>query len=181
MVLEKTLLTDILFYSLLTSHGIRVDTKLWLISSEKYAYVLDGYELRHLYPQEQSLTGFIEKVVLRKRVIPGLRLYPISLLDEIMGKNEICIVKTPIGTQCCLNNLFHGFHGFKASIQSKHRVFIVDSRKAMYTCLKHGIVRFIYEKYTPSFIVKTHYLLDILIGGWVRRHGEIKYYEPVIK
>jgi len=174
---DKRLLAETIISSLMISYGIRVDTQLWL-KENKLIYVLNGLELRHLHPQERSVEGFIEKIILQRKLVPGVAIYPKTMLEKLLKDEGVCIVRNrdiedtgacrdPL-TTIHLGNLLHPIL----------RVFIVASPDVnpidMY-CVKTLVIE---DRYDPLFIAKSHYLIDVTRGAWVRRRGEIEYYKP---
>lgn len=171
-------LSLIILYSLIVSHGIRVDTRLWFIKNHKTVYMLEGYGLRHLYPHEKSLKGFIRKIVSKNKIIPGTKLYPYTIFKERFTDADLIIVNERI------NHLFYSVSipskNPPIHIRTRYNIIITTSKILNHLKEYSKQTIFISEKYIPLFIIKSHYFIDTIIGGWVRRYGEIKYFKPII-
>ena len=64
-------LSRIALYTLIVSHGIRIDTHL-LVRVPFTCICFNGYKLRHLYPQEKSLKGFMNAILYKNKTYPGI-------------------------------------------------------------------------------------------------------------
>jgi len=167
-------LTIIILYSLIISHGIRVDTRLWLVRDQETVYVLEGYNLRHLYPHKKSLEGFVKKVVMRNRNVPGTKLYPYSVIKYLINEADLTIVNSKH-----IHSINYIHHPLLKIPFKTHYNIVIDFNGNADDTVDHVIV--INDDYIPSFITKAHYLIDVIIGGWVRRHGGIEYYRSIIQ
>jgi len=177
LVEDRKLVADTILASLLVSHGIRVDTYLWLVSGNT-VYVLSGSELKHLYPQEKSILGFVESAVFKKKPMPGVAIYPKTVLDRELESGFICI--KPCYTVLDYSPGYWYTVYSSITIQPRWKVVIVASRSLEYLntplCYQNLVIR---EEFQPLFIAKSHYIVDIACGAWVRRYGRIEYYDPV--
>ena len=164
-----------ILYGLLVSHGIRVDTTLYIVTDQGFIHVLDGYELRHLYPHDKSIEGFVKNIVEHIRPVPGYRVLPLSITNEVFNDVDLMI-------------LWSRDEDLRGSTMNRMPQLKPLYHIVLYCCEKHIIgLNKVLDKGTAMIsdddlvrcIVKAHYLIDILVGGWVRRRGRIVYYEPL--
>ncbi|OYT40855.1 MAG: hypothetical protein B6U89_00915 [Desulfurococcales archaeon ex4484_58] len=156
----------LLLYGLLVSRGIRIDTRVYIIN-DKIIYGLDGYKLRHLHPQRRSLRGFIEKIICSDREAPGFKIYPLSMLPFFTSSSLI------------ITHSFNSYLDHKKLINFRKYILIdKDSLNYLENLIYVNTRDYfsIRERNKLFFIIKSHYILDTIIGGWIRRLGEIKYY-----
>ena len=159
-----------LLYTLLVSHGIRVDTSLYIVSMEN-TWVFHGEELRHLYPQEKSLHGFTKTIFCKNKLLPG-----VYLVEAIELKGDYCLIYPSI-------NQGYTVLDKPPSILEKvdTLVIVLDridslklSREKHYCIIYARTYR---EKPIEYTITSINYLLDAWFGARIRRKGVIIEYE----
>ncbi|MET1159379.1 MAG: hypothetical protein ABWW65_00290 [Thermoprotei archaeon] len=169
-------LAEILLYGLIVSHGIRVDTEIRILK-DKYVYVVRGIELRHLYPQKKSLLGFVDKIVLREKIVPGTHIEPLSkTLKEVLCADLYIIRSSSIRPRTI-------YYSISLPKLVYDKIVIIDEDVLEeINDLEWVTSPCIYIKTGNStwFIVQSHYLIDISHGGWIRRRGKIEYYNRVV-
>ncbi|MEM0378087.1 MAG: hypothetical protein QXP68_03940 [Thermosphaera sp.] len=163
---ELNYLKNIILYSLLVSHGIRVDTELWVLA-DNLLVKLNGLELRHLHSQDDSLVGFVKSVFCRHKFPPGVELASRSELKKVIGHDAVLLTAR---------------HGGMISPQLP-----VSASKTFVIALGYDLTT--REQKDFEYIIKlpvenmielvniAHYILDRAFGAWVRRHGRIQLYE----
>ncbi len=161
-------LSLVLLNVFLVSRGIRIDTRL-LISNTRTGdtILIDGYRLRHLYPQESSLLGFAKAIFCKNKELPGVEynrgieiygsaavLYPASHGYTIWGK--------PVEL---------GYTYYIVLLDKRTRIIGAGSRETPRIPVKvpMGIPR----HYIASIM---NYVLDTWVGALVRRKGEVVRY-----
>jgi len=160
--LEKTIL-----HSLLLSHGIRVDTTTIIVHGHTM-YVFDGYLLKHLYPQKSSLEGFVKSVFRRARFPLGVSIYPASILTWFLMDSELLIL-----------NQYPYITSNRFSLKPLRSIAVLWGI-SLVNMVGDKDIFIVRENDLDKYIVKTHYLIDSIYGGWVRRYGENQYREPVV-
>ncbi len=169
--IEKT--SSILLYSLVVSRGIRVDTILVTLTHDKMV-LLEGKQLRHLYPQENSLKGFVKAVYCKEKRLPGVK-----YIEKDMGTLEKLITSECMRTiilrpwgkgqpvhPCELYPIFKNADCIVIDTCGK-QLLPEESRQ---TIMLKGI-----NENTVKAIAITHYIIDIACGALIRRKGEIVY------
>lgn len=166
---------NIVLHSLLVSHGIRVDTILYILDlSRNIVYSLNGYELRHLYAQEKSLIGFINSLFCKGKLFVGTNIYPESILFMDADKYDLVLT---VKDEVFLRRKQYLWIPLPSVPSS---ILIIDnaSMKHLSPIIQSTILA-IESTDAASFIVFSHYLIDKTYGGWIRRYGKIEYREPV--
>ncbi len=160
---------DVLKYivlnSLLVSHGIRIDTSLYIIDEDDgVAYILNGYNQRYLYAHDRSLHRYIEKIFCRLKTYPGVYLFsPKVLLSTILpDPRSILFIHTDEFHRPSPNTPPPPLSGIR-------KVIIVDRQ------LDSGGAKIFYRSKTfISTIISIHHILDLILGAWIRRRGRIE-------
>ncbi len=161
---ELNYVKKITLYSLLVSHGIRVDTAL-IISSNNHTVYLDGYAQKYLYAHDKSLKGYLYKIFCEGKTYPGVRLYSRNyekyLINYQNGTTTLIIKGKPILSRLPLtDNYIITYLNTPAINKNYDHLFIVNAYNEL------------------SLINITHYLLDTWLGAWIRRKGRIDWFEP---
>ncbi len=155
----------ITLYSLLVSHGIRIDTAL-IISSSNYTVYLDGYAQKYLYAHDKSLRGYLYKILCKGKTYPGVKLYPRNYEEYIIntqnGTKTLVLKGKPIQSKPPLTDNYV-ITIFNTMIKNK------NTYDHLFTINAHNEL---------SLINVAHYLLDIWLGSWIRRKGRIDWFEP---
>ncbi len=169
---EINYLKNILLYSLLLSHAIRIDTTLYIqIREQHYAYKLSGFQLRHLHAQESSLRGFTEKLFCEGKLFPG---------TYIVSEQQV------LKNLADYNILFYETRNNKGSMRTLnphiflHRIVIIDEKiysRYKYWLINNRLSIGLTSNDTVGFIIAMHHLIDTVYGGWIRRYGKIEYRE----
>ncbi|RLG82935.1 MAG: hypothetical protein DRO40_06355 [Thermoprotei archaeon] len=163
--LDLEIISHVLLNTFIVSHGIRIDTILYLLSTEK-TYVINGFKLRHLYPQQSSLRGFAKAVFCKNKELPGVRInHNIVLKDQIAilypSGNGLSIADNPIGSYeeivIVLNN---GRYFREFLLRDIPKIPICIPRKAS----------------IGTTITIINYVLDTWYGTVVRRKGKVIVY-----
>lgn len=181
-VLEDLSLT--LFYSLIVSHGIRIDTILVTLFGDKIV-VLDGRRLKHLYPQKKSLEGFVKAVYCKEKQLAG----------TLISYTNINNVIRPILNSCSkvlLMDVLTGKSGRSSYKTISNIVDFLSKRNRDVDCIVvsvEGVGGILRLKFAGKIILETnmsripeaiavaHYVLDIAYGALLRRRGEVVYAE----
>jgi len=158
-----------LLYALLVSHGIRVDTSLYIVSSRDTFY-FNGYRLRHLYPQESSLHGFSKTVFCKKKKLSG-----VYYGYKLSPSKPLCLVKW-------------GSRGYnvhrKPCIECSEIVIPVNLEDNTVNNIIGSDYRVLTIRAIPSDILYriniAHYLLDTWFGALIRRKGVVVEYDGEI-
>ncbi len=164
---ELDLTSKILLYSFITSHAIRVDTRLYLYDAENnIVYLFNGYELRHLYAQEKSLQGFSKKIFCENKLYPGVKIYTTDILRTVLPLQDLYIV---MGRTADDAEIHRTLDRIITSIG------IIDTEtQSLYNNYIHGKIISLNTDPEVIFINQAHYILDIYFGGWIRRYGTIQ-------
>ncbi|ABN69874.1 hypothetical protein Smar_0773 [Staphylothermus marinus F1] len=166
---------NIVLHSLLVSHGIRIDTILYILDhTRKIAYSLNGYKLRHLYAEEKSLRGFINKFFCGNKLFVGTNIYPSSIFS--MENNSYDLVLTNSSKYYLDEKLI----AWSPLTNTLFNILIIDnySMKHLYQ-LRYSTILTVKAPDTVSFIIFSHHIIDKAFGGWIRRYGRIEYREPI--
>ena len=161
--LEKA--SHILLSTFIVSQGIRIDTILCLFSIDK-TYVINGFELRHLYPQQSSLRGFAKAIFCKNKELPGVHInHNIILKDQIAilypSRNGLTITDNPIGSYEEIVIFLNNERYFK-------KLLLRDTPK-----IPIYIPR---ETSIGTTITIINYVLDTWYGTAVRRKGKVIVY-----
>ncbi|ADI31176.1 hypothetical protein [Staphylothermus hellenicus] len=166
---------NIVLHSLLISHGIRIDTTLYIIDhTRKIVYSLNGYELRHLYAEEKSLKGFITRFFCENKLFVGTNIYPLSIFS--MKNNSYDLV---------LTTSVQNYSDEKIIVWSPltsilFNILIIDNYSMKHlNLLRYSTILTVKAPDIVSFIIFSHYIIDKVFGGWIRRYGRIEYREPI--
>jgi hypothetical protein len=173
---EIDYLKNILLYSLLLSHAIRIDTTLYIrIHDQHYAYKLSGFKLKHLYAQESSLRGFTEKLFCGEKLFSGT--YIVSekqILDNLVGYNMLIYE----------DRVDKGSKGLPNPHMPLHKIIIIDEKtysRYKYWLINNRLSIGVISNDTIRFIIAIHHLIDAMYGGWIRRYGRIEYREGLLR
>lgn len=160
----------ILLYSMIVSHGIRVDTFLYVVD-KGVIYTFSGYELRHLYPQKRSIEGFISKV-LKKVTPPGVRILPSYVVQHVVDSADYYVIQCSCPSSTSPKKLVSPLNIviLAKSYLEKYK-YLYSRLPAPYLCVD--------SRDQADFINKSHYILDLAFGAWIRRLGRIEYKEPI--
>jgi len=160
-------MSKVLLYGFITSHAIRVDTRLYIHDAENnIVYFFDGHELRHLYAQEKSLQGFSKKVFCENKLYPGVKIYSLDLIKTILPVQDLYVImtKTVDGTRI--------HRTLNKTITS---IGIIDTETlSLYNNYISGNIISLNTNSKIIFINQAHYILDNYVGGWIRRYGTIQ-------
>lgn len=164
---ELGLTSKVLLYSFITSHAIRVDTRLYIYDAENsIVYFFDGYELRHLYAQEKSLQGFSKKIFCENKLYPGVKIYSLDIIKTILPIQDLYVImrKTVGETRIhrTLNKIITSIGIIDTETLSLYNNYISGDSISISTDSK------------VIFINQAHYILDNYVGGWIRRYGTIQ-------
>ncbi len=168
-----SLVKDALLYGLCVSHGIRIDTIIYLIYSDRNVYIFNGEKLRHLYPHKKSLEGFIYSVFIKHKYPPGVSITSIEIVKKDCLENDLIVLDNIV--KPTYNALIYNI----SSVIYPSRIIISTWKTLSYITGYIDNVFIIRENILANYIVKTHYLLDTIYGGWIRRYGRIEYREPL--
>ncbi len=177
-------LSKILLYTLMVSHAIRIDTVL-VIEYGKKCYILKGEELRHLYPQEKSLQGFVKTIFYKEKKMPGVYIVrDKELLKKIISCNKALIVKYAGNKpkqvfMTCTRELIQENDCIIIPLYSLE-CFLKDILGYM-NCNNISYLDISVGKYgsIEQLVTIVHYVIDINLGGWIRRKGEVRYVKGV--
>ncbi len=164
---ELDLTSKILLYSFITSHAIRVDTRLYIYDAENsIVYFFDGYELRHLYAHEKSLQGFSKKIFCLNKLYPGVKIYSLDIIKSILPIQDLYIImRKSVGET--------GIHRTLNKIITS--IGIIDTETlSLYNNYISGDIISLSTDSKVLFINQAHYILDNYVGGWIRRYGTIQ-------
>ncbi len=158
--------SHILLYTLMVSHGIRVDTGLYIIAKE-HTYFFNGLKLRHLYPQESSLKGFSKAVFCKHHRLPG-----VYFNRDLFVKGSCCVfIESSSGL---------GLRDKPPCTSVDYLVIPLDTLDVLERMIENIVcrvyVRVSRDKGLLYRINAINYLLDTWYGAWVRRKGVVKRY-----
>ncbi len=170
---EINRLKTLVLYALTVSYGIRIDT-LVILYSTPMSILLDGYGLRHFHPQDKSLTHFLESILCKNKLYPGVHLLPSEIITEFIGGAELLIVpKTPGTTNAYSSVLLTRLTSIPPST-------IVINTLENRTSIENS---FVFELPVSAnqlyFTIASNYILDLAYGSWIRRRGKIERREPL--
>lgn len=160
-------LKNIILYSLIISHGIRVDTDL-LVSTGNLLFLLKGSDLRHLHAQEESILGFVRTVFCKHSLPPGVRLFTTGASHLLMEPGNVLL--TSQGERVVENP--------QAIPLSKH--FVIANPRELPGSVFNGLEGVVKLPVNNNLelIIVAHYVLDRAYGAWVRRRGRIEHFNP---
>ncbi len=159
----------IVLYSLVTSYGIRIDTNLYIVSEDtSIIYVFDGHEQRYLHAQHKSLYNYLEKIFCHHRTYPGVKIisHRTPYLENHIFRHGTLLFLVSGKERRSYPTLLFPIIG-----NIRHFIITNKCKYPMYDCIPLGINDFV-----PA-LVFAHYLIDVVHGGWVRRRGQIEWYE----
>ncbi len=160
----------LVLYSLLTSHSIRIDTKLVMVSNDTF-FILDGYNQKYLHAQDKSLEKYLEKIFCRQREYPGVKIIHgrTYYINTLIDRPDIVFIRSIDKWSRVLTRFNH------RSAADVKRILIVDRYplKNLHISIDESNVIIIDNASLISFINWVHYILDLSIGGWIRRMGVI--------
>ncbi len=162
---EKREAEHIIINSLLLSHAIRIDTRLYLIAAgreRRRATALDGETLRHLYPQRRSLRGFINKILCRGRAAPGI-IYG----DAPPSKVDVAIVSAPGSRE-------QYYEAISKLASMNPRLVAITPDQTLWSGEAAQTIK-LSIRHPPYFIAVSHYIIDQALGYSIRRRGRILY------
>lgn len=157
--------SQLLLNTFILSHGIRVDTVLYIVSRDK-SYLLNGFKLRHLYPQESSLKGFAKSIFCKNKEFPGVYM-DVGL--RIRGKAAVIY---PLEEGLSIKD--RPINWFK------YVIVVLNCREYLNDLLLESIVEI--PILVPrnisigSTVTIINYILDTWYGAIVRRKGKIIVY-----
>ncbi len=164
--IEYDLVSHILLNTFIVSHGIRVDTRLYIVS-RKHTYMIDGYELRHLYPQESSLRGFSKAIFCRNKLLPGVHidhsLKSVGDKAALMhpSHNGLSVLDKP-------PDHYSGFYIILNNPDYFNNMFPTNTPR-IHIKIPRGLS-------ISSTITIINYVLDTWYGAVIRRKGEVIVY-----
>ncbi len=163
-------LKPLVLYSLLVSHGIRIDTRL-VISSSKYVLVLDGFNQKYLHAQDKSLEKYLARITCEKISYPGVYFYSkrYSLLSPLSPPSIITIITNRKTGQ------------FSRPNPMPHSYFVITSEEEVIDQMVADHVLLVDAANELSLINTAHYLLDTWHGAWIRRMGWIDWFSPAAR
>jgi len=170
---EINRLKTLILYALTVSYGIRIDT-LVILYSTPISILLNGYGLRHFHPQDKSLTHFLESILCKNKLYPGVHTLPSGIITEFIDRAELLIVpKTPRTT-----NMYSG--ALLTRLGSIPPSTIVINTLDTHTSIENS---FVFELPVSVnqlyFTIASNYILDLAYGSWIRRRGKIEWREPL--
>ncbi len=170
---EINRLKTLVLYALTVSYGIRIDT-LVILYSKPVSILLNGYGLRHFHPQDKSLTHFLESILCKNKLYPGVHLLPPSIITESIDEAELLVVPKNLRTTNMHSSVL------LTRLGSILPAAIVINTLDMHTSIKNSLV---YELPVSAnqlyFTIASNYILDLAYGSWIRRRGKIEWREPL--
>jgi len=163
-----------ILYALTISYGIRVDTVV-AIGTGRQAVVLTGYGLKHFHPQEKSLSHFLESILCKNKLYPGVSLIPLNILMNAISSNtavEILARRRGYDEKSIPCHLKLPGLPPKIVLINVSGEKILDNEQSM--CLETPV-----PPDKPYFIIASNYILDLAYGTWVRRRGKIEWKKPI--
>lgn len=170
---EINRLKTLILYALTVSYGIRIDT-LVILYSAPMSILLNGYGLRHFHPQDKSLTHFLESILCKNKLYPGVHLLPPGIITEFIDRAELLIVPKTLRTT-----------NMHSSVLLTRLGSIPPSTIVINTLDTHTSVKssFVFESPVSAnqlyFTIASNYILDLAYGSWIRRRGKIERREPL--
>ncbi len=170
---EINRLKTLVLYALTVSYGIRIDT-LVILYSKPVSILLNGYDLRHFHPQDKSLTHFLESILCKNKLYPGVHLLPPSIITESIDEAELLVVPKNLRTTNMHSSVL------LTRLGSILPATIVINTLDTHTSIKNSLV---YELPVSAnqlyFTIASNYILDLAYGSWIRRRGKIEWREPL--
>ncbi len=170
---EINRLKTLILYALTVSYGIRIDT-LVILYSTPMSILLNGYGLRHFHPQDKSLTHFLESILCKNKLYPGVHLLPSGIITEFIDRAELLIVPKTLRTTNMHSSVL------LTRLGSIPPSTIVINTLDTHTSIKNS---FVFELPVSAnqlyFTIASNYILDLAYGSWIRRRGKIEWREPL--
>lgn len=167
-------LSHILLYTFIVSRGIRIDTTLITIGPREVV-VLEGSKLRHLYPQESSLEGFVKTVYCRGKLLPGVRRLDrkhTRIPGVFTRECRRALIVTPEGGKpenpCSLMYRIHPDVDCLVVDLTKKQLLSKEE-------LHRVVFRGINSSNPVEAIAVIQFILDTMYGALIRRKGDVVY------
>jgi hypothetical protein len=160
-------LKNIILYSLIISHGIRVDTDL-VVSAGNLLFQFTGSDLRHLHAQEESILGFVRTVFCKQVLPPGFRLLTKGASHLLIESGSVLM--TSRDERVLVNP--------QTIPLNKH--FVIASPWMLPDTVSSSLESVVKLPVNNmlELIIVAHYVLDRALGAWVRRHGRVEHFNP---
>uniref|UniRef100_A0A7C2FZ17 Uncharacterized protein n=1 Tax=Thermosphaera aggregans TaxID=54254 RepID=A0A7C2FZ17_9CREN len=160
-------LKNFILYSLIISHGIRVDTDL-LVSTGNLLYQLSGSELRHLHAQEESILGFVKTVFCRHALPPGVRMFTTGATHLLAEPGYVLLTGQGVRV------------AEKPQTIPLNKHFVIADPRELSGPVSNGLEDVVKLPVSNmlELVIIAHYVLDRAFGAWVRRHGRIEHFNP---
>ncbi len=166
-------LKTLALYALAVSYGIRIDT-LVILYSTPMSILLNGYRLRHFHPQDKSLTRFLESILCKNKLYPGIHLLPSDIIAGFIGGAELLIVPKTLRTA----NMHSGIPLTRLG-SIPPQTIVINTLDTPTRIENSFVFRLPVSANQLYFTIASNYILDLAYGSWVRRRGKIEWREPL--
>ncbi len=170
---EINRLKTLILYALTVSYGIRIDT-LVILYSTPMSILLNGYGLRHFHPQDKSLTHFLESILCKNKLYPGVHLLPSGIITEFIDRAELLIVPKTLRTTNMHSSVLLTRLG---SIPPS--TIVINTLDTRISIKNYFVFELPVSANQLYFTIASNYILDLAYGSWIRRRGKIEWREPL--